>query len=179
MDGLKLFEYATCGPVFFWKRRKKSSWFSNKNGYVWTGPKSAMQTTLKILKTMPGCQHLKSIEKYLLNINWKRKTCNLHLGVIPHLYVNYCTYTLTLFDTRIFIFWRRWGFLRRRRRHRVQITITYRNRMFLSIPLLFYQFFRQVSVYFRKFLAKDKKQCKYQFPIWLHVPLSTCVQRSW
>ena len=90
-------------------------------------------------------------------MNWKRKTCNLHLAVIPHVYVNYCTYTLTLFDTRIFIFWRRWGFLRRRRRHRVQITITYRNRMFLSIPLLFYQFFRQVSVYFGKFLAKDKK----------------------
>ena len=33
--------------------------------------------------------------------------------------------------------------------------------MFLSIPLLFYQFFRQVSVYFGKFLAKDKKQFKY------------------
>ena len=43
---------------------------------------------------------------------------------------------------------------------KMQITITYRNRMFLSIPLLFYQFFRQVSVYFGKFLAKDKKQCK-------------------
>ena len=24
MDGLKLFEYASCGRVFFWKRREKS-----------------------------------------------------------------------------------------------------------------------------------------------------------
>ena len=37
-------------------------------------------------------------------MNWKRKTCNLHLHVIPHVYVHDSTYTLTLFDTRIFIF---------------------------------------------------------------------------
>ena len=44
-----------------------------------------------------------------------------------------------------------------------QLKSTYRNRMFLNIPLLSYQFFRQVSVYFGKFLAKDKKQLSISF----------------
>ena len=45
-------------------------------------------------------------------MNWKRKTCNLHLHVIPHVYVHDSTYTLTLFDTRIFIFEGGGGFLK-------------------------------------------------------------------
>ena len=39
--------------IFLKTEGKKSRKFSNKNGYVWTGPEWAMQTTSKILKTMP------------------------------------------------------------------------------------------------------------------------------
>ena len=41
VDGRKRFEYATCGCVFFWKRRKKSP-FSKISRYVWTGPEYNM-----------------------------------------------------------------------------------------------------------------------------------------
>ena len=38
MEGRKRFEYATCAPVFFRKRRIKSVPFSTTSGSVWTGP---------------------------------------------------------------------------------------------------------------------------------------------
>lgn len=38
MEGRKRFEYATCAPVFFRKRRIKSAPFSTTSGSVWTGP---------------------------------------------------------------------------------------------------------------------------------------------
>ena len=37
MEGRKRFEYATCGPAFFRKRRIKSAPFSTTSGSVWTG----------------------------------------------------------------------------------------------------------------------------------------------
>ena len=39
VDGLKRFEYATCGGKFFQKRRKKHP-FLKISAYVWTGPKN-------------------------------------------------------------------------------------------------------------------------------------------
>ena len=38
VEGRKRFEYATCAPVFFRKRRIKSPPFSTTSGSVWTGP---------------------------------------------------------------------------------------------------------------------------------------------
>ena len=61
-------------------------------------------------------------------MNWKRKTCNLHLHVIPHVYVitlHILSHTLTQL-TRIFIFEGGGGFLEEEEEEEEEEDIEYR-----------------------------------------------------